>query len=361
LETFSPHFKELAMKQVTYVGMDVHKKSITAVFGPARTKSESMKVSNDPKGWNRLADRLKAFDVQAVYEASSCAFEVYDEMTAREWSVVVVAPSLMPKSAKERKNKTDLKDAIELRSRLVAARVAGATLPTVWIPPVELREDRELVRRRLGLGESVCRIKTKILSLLQMHKVRDPGKSEWTQGHLKWLAGLCGGKGKLGAPVKRALESLLRELQFLVEEQKRLEKELESLAGEPRHQAQVEELRKVKGVGMLTAMTFLTELGDVRRFGNRRRLANYLGLTPSSYESGEATDRKGHITRQGPPRIRKVLNQAAWSHIRWHPETKRRFGKLAKRRGVKKAIVAVMRGLGIELWHRACAVIESAA
>src|SRR5688572_15621983 len=105
------------MKQVTYVGMDVHKNSITAVFGPARTKSESMKVSNDPKGWNRLADRLKSFDVQAVYEASSCGFEVYDELTAREWSVVVVAPSLMPKSAKERKNKTDEKDATELRSR----------------------------------------------------------------------------------------------------------------------------------------------------------------------------------------------------------------------------------------------------
>jgi len=358
---FSPQLKELAMKQVTYVGLDVHKKSITAVFGPVRTKSESMKVSNEPKGWNRLAERLKSFEVQAVYEASSCGFEVYDELTAREWNVVVVAPSLMAKSAKEKKNKTDEKDAIELRSRLVAARVAGATLPTVWIPPVELREDRELVRRRLGLGESVCRVKTRILSLLQIHKVHDPEKSTWTKAHLKWLGSLCGAKGKLGAPVKRALESLLRELGFLLEEEKRLEKELEVLAGEPRHQVQVEELRKVKGVGMLTAMTFLTELGDVRRFGNRRQLANYLGLTPSSYESGEATDRKGHITRQGPPRIRKVLNQAAWSHVRWHPETKKQFGNLAKRRGVKKAIVAVMRKLGIELWHRACAGVECAA
>src|SRR6185436_4344719 len=145
---------------------------------------------------------LKSFEVQAVYEASSCAFEVYDELTAREWNVVVVAPSLMYKSAKEKKNKTDEKDAVELRSRLVAARVAGATLPTVWIPPAEVREDRELVRRRLWLGESVCRVKTRILSLLQIHKVRDPGQSTWTNAHLKWLGWLCGAKGKLGAPVK---------------------------------------------------------------------------------------------------------------------------------------------------------------
>src|SRR5262245_63473655 len=98
------------MRQVTYVGLDVHKKSITAVFGPARTKPEAMKVTNDSKGWNRLADRLKTFSVQAVHEASSCGFEVYDELTAREWSGAVVAPSLMSKSAEEQKNKTDEKE-----------------------------------------------------------------------------------------------------------------------------------------------------------------------------------------------------------------------------------------------------------
>lgn len=344
------------MKQVTYAGLDVHKKSITAVFGPVRTNAESMKVTNNAKGWNRLAERLKERGAQAVYEASSCGFEVYDELTARGWSVVVVAPSRMAKPAKEKKNKTDLKDALELRSRLMAARETGATLPTVWVPPIVVREDRELVRRRLALGEKVSEVKAVILNLLQIHKVHDPEESNWTKAHLSWLRSLCGGKSPLGGPVKRALESQLRELTFLLGEQARLQKEVEALAEEARHQAQAKELQKVEGVGTLTAMTFLTELGDVTRFRNRRQLANYLGLSPSSYESGEADDRKGHITRQGPPRIRKVLNQAAWSHVRWNPESNKRFGQLAARQGVKKAIVAEMRRLGIKLWHRAVAV-----
>lgn len=343
------------MKQVTYVGLDVHKKSITAVCGPVKSKPESMKVTNDPKGWNRLADRLKTWDVQAVYEASSCGFEVYDEMTTRGWSVVVVAASLLPKSAKEKKNKTDLKDAQELRSRLVAHREAGATLPVVWVPPVHVREDRELVRRRLSLGERVSGVKAGILNLLQVHKIPEGNESKWTRDHVKRLEFLCGQKSPLGKPVRIALGSQLAELRFLLDEERRIQKDLEDLAREARHRATAEKLTEVKGVGTLTAMTFLVELGDVHRFRNRRQLANYLGLSPSCHESGEATDRKGHITRQGPPRIRKVLNQAAWVHVRCLPEAKKRFGRLAMRRGAKKAIVAEMRKLGIELWHRAVA------
>ena len=336
----------------------MHKKTITAVYGPARAKTAAMKVSNDERGWDRLAAKMNGCEAHAVYEASSCGFELYDEMSARGWHMGVVAPSHLAKSARNRKSKTDLRDAEDLWSRLVAAREAGAALPTVWIPPQGVREDRELVRRRLVLGERLSQVKNSIVSLLQIHKVRRPEdmKTKWTKTHLSWLKSLCGSGGGVGDPVKWALESNLRELEFLLQEEERLQEKLEGMAQEPRHRAQAEEIMKVPGVATLTAMTFLTELGDVKRFKNRRQLANYLGLTPSSYESGEATDRKGHITRQGPARIRKVLNQAAWCLVRCRPDVRRHFGRLALRRGTKKALVAEMRRLGIELWHRAVAV-----
>jgi transposase len=360
VETFSLQQKELAMKKVAYVGLDVHKKTITAAFNPLHCKPETMKVANNPKGWNRLADRLKEYQVQAVYEASSCGFEVYDEMKDRQWSVVVVSPSLMPKSAKGRKQKTDVKDALELQTYLIAARVAGASLPEVWVPPVVVREDRELVRRRLAVGEMVAQEKTSIQNLLQLHKIHVQ-EATWTIGYVKWLESLCEPGGRMGTPVKAALQSHLRHLEFLQKEVRQVQKDVEALAEEARHEPAVKELRKTKGVGVLTAMTFLTELGDVHRFQNRRQLGCYLGLIPSTHESGESDDRKGHITRQGPPRVRKMLNQAAWSRVRLDPEVKKDFAQMAARTGSKKAIVAQMRKLGIYLWHRAMDAMKATA
>lgn len=346
------------MKQVIYVGMDVHKNFIVAVYGVVRGKPLMIKVGNNPKGWDRLKKLLEEFEVRAVYEASSCGFEVYDEMSERGWSVTVVAPSHLVKSAKDRKTKTDLRDALDLWSRLVAWKELGTPLPAVWIPPVEVRQDRELVRRRLALGEHLSQSKASILSLLQIHKVRHPEefKGKWTKKHVAWVRGLCGENSAIAQTVKSALKSMLRELDFLLQEQHLMQEEVEALAREERYQAKVEALIQVPGVAELTAMTFLTELGDVNRFDNRKQLGSYLGVTPTSHESGESNDRKGHITRMGPWRIRKVLNQAVWCGVRLRPEVGKRFTALAMRRGNKKAIVAEMRRLGIELWHRACNV-----
>ena len=86
-------------------------------------------------------------------------------------------------------------------------------------------------------------------------------------------------------------------------------------------------------------------------------MAAYLGLCPSSFESGEASDRKGHITRQGPGRVRKVLCQASWAAVRLDPEMHERWERIkgGKSGRGKKAIVAVMRHLGIGMWHVALA------
>src|SRR5688572_18908236 len=75
------------MEQVTYAGLDVHKNSIMAVFGPVKSKPEKLKVGNNPKGWSRLGEQLKAWEVQAVFEASSCGFEVHDLLHAASWSL----------------------------------------------------------------------------------------------------------------------------------------------------------------------------------------------------------------------------------------------------------------------------------
>ena len=87
---------------------------------------------------------------------------------------------------------------------------------------------------------------------------------------------------------------------------------------------------QIQRVVLLTALVYLTETGDMRRFSNRKEIGSYLGLVPSSTESGEGSDRKGHITQEGPARVRRVLFQATWVNIaqdRWEARVYQRIVK----------------------------------
>ena len=111
---------------------------------------------------------------------------------------------------------------------------------------------------------------------------------------------------------------------------------------------------KEKGVGLLAALVYRTEIGQARRFHRGRHVGKFVGLTPTSHESGQQKDRKGHISRQGPPRLRKVLCQASWVHVRYDPYSREAYQRLVAKNPKKKkiALVAVMRRLAVRLWHR---------
>jgi transposase len=134
-----------------------------------------------------------------------------------------------------------------------------------------------------------------------------------------------------------------------------LDQAITRLARSNRYAKVFRKLQLMAGVGTLSAMTFLTELGDLNRFANRRQLAAYLGLVPQVFESGNTDDRKGHITHQGPARVRHVLCQAAWAALRCSDKWKITYENI--KRGMKKrskiAIVAVMRRLAIAMWQTA--------
>ncbi len=342
------------MSMGIYVGRDVHLNSNAAVWGKAKEKPRTLVISPTEEGFRALVEAVGPGEVWAVYEASSCGFEAYDRLRELGWKVSIVAPTHIAKSVHGKKRKTDLRDAKRLWEILISHGELGTEMAQIWIPGHELQEEREVVRRRLKLSESSCRVKNGILSLLRMHRLKRPEgmKKAWTSKHVEWLRGLTR-ETKLGTRVRTVLGSYLRELEFVMEEIRRLDLEVEALAQTPAYRAQVERMTEMPGVGVLTALTFLVELGDIRRFDNRRQVGSYLGLVPASYESGDADDRKGHITRLGPPRVRKVLNQAAWQLVRLDPLWRQRYEGIAIRGGAKTAIVAVMRKLGIELWQRA--------
>jgi transposase len=169
-----------------------------------------------------------------------------------------------------------------------------------------------------------------------------------------WLRGLALGAATLKFGAGCALASLLRQLEFLEEEIKNLDALVKALSEEARYAEPVREMTKQWGVGLLVAMVYLTEMGDLSRFRGRKEIGSYLGLAPRCRESGEAGDRKGHITHQGPERVRKVLCQAVWARVRFDRADKARYDRQVKRNPKHKkiAVVAAMRRLAVVLWHR---------
>jgi transposase len=359
------------MGKVIMIANDFHDKNMLLAIavdrGLARTRTFRNTASdrNTMVGYvERLAREAGAERIVHVYEASSQGFGLHDQLVDAGWESYILAPSKISRSPKQQKDKTDEKDARDLLAVLRGHILGGNDLPAIWIPDVGTRDDRELVRRRLDLQDTATQARNQIQSLLKRYSFAKPevAGENWTQKHRAWLRGLVEDRVRLSEGAQAVLASLLRQLEALEEEVKLLEQAVEQLSRQPRYAGVVKELTREKGVGTLTAMTFLTEMGDLARFRNRRQIGAYLGVVPSCWESGEERDRKGHITHQGPWRVRKVLCQAAWTALRLDPAAKiygLRLGRRGKPR--KKVMVAVMRKMAIRLWRKGLPLQQRAA
>jgi len=341
-------------------GTDMHDNSLVCRVAVEKEEPVTKRYKNTGRGRWQLFNHLKGEAkrrgcdrIVLAYEASTHGFCMYDDCRSASIECFVLAPTKMRKSRKDRKNKDDNKDAQLILEVLRGHVMAGNALPCIWIPDDEIRANRETVRARLDLGHKLTGAKTQVQTLLKarrMHSPRETGKS-WSKPHRRWLGTLC-----MEDKNWPALASLLRQIETLEHEIAILDKEVEKLSEKSRYKDAARVLaEQIKGVGLLTAMVFLTEMGDLSRFSNRQQVGAYLGLVPSSHESGEDNDRKGHITREGSGRLRRVLCQASWSRV-IHDHTESEVYKRIVRRNPKHkkiAVVASMRRLGIRMWHMA--------
>jgi transposase len=341
-------------------GIDAHDKELVCRIWRSDRFEETKRARNTDAGrkglWAYLArmraDVGGAEEVIVGYEACGLGYTIFDEASEAGFLCYVLATIKMPKSPMDGKRKTDEYDAQKICEVLRAHELAGLSLPTVWIPSKAVRDDRELIRRRFDVKSDSTRIKNQIHALLKRQGIKRPEDigNPWTKPFMAWL------KVLVLAPGARAhLTSLIHQHESLAENVKALDSAVEKLSKSDRYSLQVEALVDLKGVGTLTAMLFLSELGDLDRFPNRGAIKSYVGLAPSSHESGEIKDRKGHITRNGSSRLRAILNQAVWVRLTCDTEERVWFeGYLATHSGGKrKAVVVCMARLVQLMWHRA--------
>lgn len=361
------------MRNSIMVGCDLHDKSMVLKVAEGSAEPVLLRFANTAQGREAMVAELlergrlcRSKRIVLVYEACGLGFGLHDLLRKSGVECYVLAPTHLPKTPGGRRNKTDERDAQMLLEQCRGHVLAGNHLPTVWIPPDRLRDDRDLVRTRLDTAEAGARIKLQILSLLKRNGIVLPEfflkHRNWTKIWLRWLQttseSLAGGAATV-------LRSYVARWEALQQELSHLDQAIRDLSETACYAAPVAALQALPGVGRLTAMVFLTEMGDLSRFQNRRQIGAYLGLAPSAFESGNCDDRKGHITHQGPSRVRKVLCQATWASLWKDPVTKETWERLRNHnpKRSKKAIVALMRRLAIRMWHvaLACGVDPSLA
>jgi transposase len=355
---------------IIYLGLDVHKESITIAVLPrdAATPTRLERLPYDLKKLHRCFTRLATHgELRACYEASGAGYVLHRAITSWGHHCDIIASALIPTKPGERR-KHDKRDAANL-ARLYRA----GELTAIRIPSEAEERVREVVRCRETLQREILRSRHYLVKLLFRRGLIYRDGAHWTQRHRTWLAGLQR-SGVLTGGEAVAFEEYLALLDYKLARRAELDRQIETLALSPAYQPTVARLQCFRGISTLGAMVLATEIGDWQRFAKPTQLMAYLGLVPTEHSSG-TTERRGAITKAGNSRCRHILVQAAWAYRRpparsavlrrrqhgqsplviahaWKAQHRLStlFRRLAHRRPAQVAAVAIARELVGFLW-----------
>jgi transposase len=223
---------------------------------------------------------------------------------------------------------------------ILAQLLRADLLPEAWIAPPAVRQLRALLRHRVGLVRLRTLLRNRIHAVLAEHGQDRPAGC-WSGPGRQWLAEL-----PLPAASRRVIDDDLALIDALAEPVARLDAQIDEQA---KKDPRVKLLTALPGVGKLTALVILAEVGDFTRFANARKLAAWAGLTPT-VRGSDLVVRHGHISKQGSAWLRWILCEAAQTAKR-SPEFAPTYQAITRRRGKKIATTAVARKLLTRAHH----------
>lgn len=229
----------------------------------------------------------------------------------------------------------DRRDAQHLLNLLVENR-----FPRIWVPSVEERDLRQLLKHRHTLVQMRTRVKNQ-LQHIALNQGLQKKSQLWTQQGQVWLKQL-----ELDPWTQRRRDDLLRMLENLDQQIKQMDREAAQAAGARKD---VQLLMSHPGVGPILGLATVLTLGDVSRFPSSRQVASYIGLVPTEMSSGQHRW-LGSITKQGNRFMRFLLVQAGMSAARGDAELGRVYKRLIQKKHHGVAKVAVARKLLVRLY-----------
>lgn len=321
--------------QEIYVGIDVHKKQ-WHVFIMSKYK-EHKGFSQPPEAaalGNYLRSNFPGATYKSVYEAGFCGFWPHQELLKEGIDNIVVNPADVPSMDKEKKKKSDKVDC-----RKLCRGLRNGDLEAIHVPDRVHLEERELVRLRKKLTVDIRRCKCRIKGMLNFYGIDCPS-SGWSKKFMNWLKGL-----KLNTTSGIfALQTHIQELEQISELRKGVARQLRNLIKGEKYAGPIKLLHSIPGVGLITALTVLTEVGNTSRFKNIDQLCNYIGLVPSLHASGE-TQHVGNLSPRKSTHIMAVLIESAWSAVGKDPALMQGYNILCTRMKGQDAIIRIARRL----------------
>jgi len=294
-----------------YLGLDVHKDSITIAIAQAGPKGEVRlfgTITNDMQALEKALGRIRkahpGAHLEVAYEAGPCGFVIARRLKQLKVPCLVVAPSLIPKQPGS-PFKTDQRDA-----RTIARLLRVGELTGVYVPEPTDEAIRDLCRARTDAVDDLRRCRLRLKAFLLRHGYRYQGKANWSAAHMRYLRELV-----LPHPAMKAiLEEYLQGIDAADQRILRLQNSMFDLLPTWRLQPAVKALMAMRGFQLVAAMITVSELGDIHRFEHPRQLMTYLGLVPTEDSSGPR-QRLGHISRCGNGHQRWLLTECAEHYL----------------------------------------------
>lgn len=347
LTTNSESQSERVLAKIIVLGLDVHADSITVVEqidGGMPKPAQKFSPSGLLDWVQRQREQAEA--VWSCYEAGPFGYGLHRQLEALGVKNLVVCPRNWDEGATG--VKTDKSDARALCVRLALYAAGNRHIFSVVRVPAPAEEQaRAQTRLRDQLRRLRQRSEAQGRSLLLAQGRRVSGRWWSPRAWPRLIGSLPDWLVELLTPLRECILTAHQQVE-------RLTQTVEAAAPSS----------LPFGLGALTSEIIEREIGDWKRFSNRRQIASYTGLCPGEHSSG-ASRRQGSVTKHGNPRLRHVLIETAWRLVSYQPG----YRAVARWRAIfnaparsaaarKKAIVAVARQLAVDLWRIATGRVQ---
>lgn len=321
------------------VGIDVHKlRWQVAVMDDGFLLSNASITAGIDHLMHHLHKRYPGMDFRFAYESGPFGYTLCRQLQQAGFECLVVNPADIPGTDKDRKNKKDHTDARRLADNLSAGR-----LRSVYIPSPSEARHRSLIRFRKRLWGDLVRCKNRLKGELMFQGISIPAQydtAHWSHNFLGWIEEVARQDEDLSVTLMLMLEEVRALRQLLL----KTEQALRDMMRSERYRDNANLLRSIPGIGPLTTMLILLEIGDTRRFASFDHLNSFVGLCPDSHQSGDNNRPQG-LTSRRHNQLRSALIESSWQAIRQDHALYQAYRQLCTRMKGQEAITRIARRL----------------